>query len=422
MSLVLVGLSHKTAPIKIRERIAFPEDQLSSALTSLNQELKLQESMIVSTCNRVEIIAQGDNNQVEIADSIKHFLYSYHSLHPPFLEDYLYTYQRHSAIRHVFRVASSLDSMVVGEPQILSQMKQAYLLAQQAGSIGTDLNSLLPRAFFVAKRVRNLTRIGASAVSISSVAVELAKKIFGDLSEKSVLLLGSGKMGALTARNLMNSGIQEIFVASRNPENSNQVASQVNGKSIAFDTIDEYLTQANIVIVSTNSSSFLLKPPMIESITRKRKYRPIFIIDISVPRNVDPEVNAIDNVFLYDIDDLQSVMEANLLERHQEAELAEEIIEREVDNFRERIETQKIGPLLGELRIHIEKICLTELKAHQKNLTENEYTRMEKIAKKTAHKIAHPLITQIKNQNNDSTTHYRTIKMILDIFRQDPQK
>ena len=422
MSLVLVGLSHKTAPIKIRERIAFSEDQLSSALTRLNQEFELQESMIISTCNRVEIIAHGKNNQIEVVDSIKNFLYSYHSLTPPFLEDYLYIYQSHSAIRHVFRVASSLDSMVIGEPQILSQMKQAYLLAQQAGSIGADLKSLLPRAFFVAKRVRNLTQIGTSTVSISSVAVELAQKIFGDLSEKSVLLLGSGKMGALAARNLVDSGIQEIFVASRSPENSHQVALQVNGKSIAFDTMNKYLTQADIVIVSTNASSFLLQPSMIESSIRERKYRPLFIVDISVPRNVDPEINKIDNVFLYDIDDLQSVMEANLLERHQEAELAEEIIDREIDNFRERMDTQRIGPLLGELRTHIEKICLTELKAHQNTLTEDEYTRMEKIARKTAHKIAHPLITGIKNQDRNSASRHRAIKMILDIFQQDPQK
>ncbi len=422
MSLVLVGLSHKTAPIKIREQIAFSEDQLSSALTQLNQEFELQESMIVSTCNRVEIIAQGKNSQIEIADSIKNFLYNYHSLNPPFLEDYLYTYQSHSAIRHVFRVASSLDSMVVGEPQILSQMKQAYLLAQQAGSVGDDLKNLLPRAFFVAKRVRNSTRIGASAVSISSVAVELAKKIFGDLSEKSVLLLGSGKMGTLSARNLADSGIQEILVASRNPENSHQMASKVNGKSIAFDTMNEHLIQADIVIVSTNANSFLLQPSIVESSIRKRKYRPLFIIDISVPRNVDPEINNIDNVFLYDIDDLQSVLEANLLERHQEAELAEEIIDKEVDNFREKIDAQSIGPLLGELRTHIEKICLTELKAHQNTLTEDEYTRMEKISRKTAHKIAHPLITEFKNQNKNPTSRYRIIKMILDIFRQDPQK
>ena len=170
-------------------------------------------------------------------------------------------------------------------------------MAQQAGSVGDDLKSLLPRAFFVAKRVRNLTQIGTSAVSISSVAVELAKKIFGDLSEKSVLLLGSGKMGALAARNLVDSGIQKFLVASRNPENSHQMASKVNGKSIAFDTINEHLIHADIVIVSTNANSFLLQSPIIEASIRERKYRPLFIIDISVPRNVDPEINNIDNVF-----------------------------------------------------------------------------------------------------------------------------
>ena len=265
MSLVLVGLSHKTAPIEVRERIAFGEDRLSAALLRLRTEFGLQEGMILSTCNRVEIIAGGTDGQLEAVDSIKKFLYSYHALQPPFLEDYLYAYQRHDAIRHVFRVASSLDAMVVGEPQILSQMKQAYLLAHQAGSIGHDLKSLIPRAFFVAKRVRSVTRIGTSAVSISSVAVELARKIFGNLSEKSVLLLGSGTMGALAARSLADSGVRQISVASRRPESSQQMASQFHGKSVSFDALQTHLVQSDIVLVSTSSSSFVLDSRLVEA-------------------------------------------------------------------------------------------------------------------------------------------------------------
>jgi len=422
MSLVLVGLSHKTAPIEIRERIAFAEDRLSAALMRLKQEFGLQEGMIISTCNRVEIIAQGTDSQLQAVDSVKNFLYSYHALRPPFLEDYLYAYQRHDAIRHVFRVASSLDSMVVGEPQILSQMKRSYLLAQQAGSIGNDLKSLIPRAFFVAKRVRSVTRIGTSAVSISSVAVELARKIFGDLSEKSVLLLGSGKMGALAARSLADSGVRQISVAGRSPESSQQLASQFHGRSVSFDALQTHLVQSDIVLVSTSASSFLLDSRLVEAVIRERRYRPLFVIDISVPRNVDPQVNNIDNVFLYDIDDLQSVMDANLLERHEEAELAEEIVAREVDNFRTRMNTQDIGPLLGELRERIEEICLTELKVHQNTLTSDEYDRMEKIVRKTAHKIAHPLITEVKSRDESPVRRYQTIKMILSMFQRDPQK
>ena len=422
MSLVLVGLSHKTAPIEVRERIAFGEDRLSAALLRLRTEFGLQEGMILSTCNRVEIIAEGTDGQLEAVDSIKKFLYSYHALQPPFLEDYLYAYQRHDAIRHVFRVASSLDAMVVGEPQILSQMKQAYLLAHQAGSIGHDLKSLIPRAFFVAKRVRSVTRIGTSAVSISSVAVELARKIFGNLSEKSVLLLGSGTMGALAARSLADSGVRQISVASRRPESSQQMASQFHGKSVSFDALRTHLVQSDIVLVSTSSSSFVLDSRLVETVIRERRYRPLFVIDISVPRNVEPQVNNIDNVFLYDIDDLQSVMDANLRERHQEAELAEEIVDKEVDNFRLRMNTQSIGPLLGELRERIEEICLTELKVHQNTLPSDEYDRMEKIIRKTAHKIAHPLITAIKSRDESPVRRYQTIKTFLNIFKRDSQK
>ena len=422
MSLVLVGLSHKTAPIEVRERIAFGEDRLSAALLRLRTEFGLQEGMILSTCNRVEIIAEGTDGQLEAVDSIKKFLYSYHALQPPFLEDYLYAYQRHDAIRHVFRVASSLDAMVVGEPQILSQMKQAYLLAHQAGSIGHDLKSLIPRAFFVAKRVRSVTRIGTSAVSISSVAVELARKIFGNLSEKSVLLLGSGTMGALAARSLADSGVRQISVASRRPESSQQMASQFHGKSVSFDALQTHLVQSDIVLVSTSSSTFVLDSRLVEAVIRERRYRPLFVIDISVPRNVEPQVNNIDNVFLYDIDDLQSVMDANLRERHQEAELAEDIVDKEVDNFRLRMNTQSIGPLLGELRERIEEICLAELKVHQNTLPSDEYDRMEKIIRKTAHKIAHPLITAIKSRDESPVRRYQTIKTFLNIFKRDSQK
>ena len=422
MSLVLVGLSHKTAPIEVRERIAFGEDRLSAALLRLRTEFGLQEGMILSTCNRVEIIAEGTDCQLEAVDSIKKFLYSYHALQPPFLEDYLYAYQRHDAIRHVFRVASSLDAMVVGEPQILSQMKQAYLLAHQAGSIGHDLKSLIPRAFFVAKRVRSVTRIGTSAVSISSVAVELARKIFGNLSEKSVLLLGSGTMGALAARSLADSGVRQISVASRRPESSQQMASQFHGKSVSFDALQTHLVQSDIVLVSTSSSTFVLDSRLVEAVIRERRYRPLFVIDISVPRNVEPQVNNIDNVFLYDIDDLQSVMDANLRERHQEAELAEDIVDKEVDNFRLRMNTQSIGPLLGELRERIEEICLAELKVHQNTLPSDEYDRMEKIIRKTAHKIAHPLITAIKSRDESPVRRYQTIKTFLNIFKRDSQK
>ncbi|MCH6570674.1 MAG: glutamyl-tRNA reductase, partial [Acidobacteria bacterium] len=241
MDLVLVGLNHKTAPVEIRERIAFAEEHLQPALKRLQREADLQEGMIVSTCNRVEILAHGQKSQAQIVESVKAFLYSYHTLKPPFLEDYLYSYLRRDAVRHVFRVTSSLDSMVVGEPQILSQVKQAYAEACQAGSVGTYLKDLIPRAFFVAKKVRTSTRIGVSAVSISSVAVELARKIFGHLKGKTTLLLGAGEMGELAARSLLDSGISQIFVTNRPPARGQQLAAQFLATAVPFADLAPYL-------------------------------------------------------------------------------------------------------------------------------------------------------------------------------------
>ncbi|MFQ5929935.1 MAG: glutamyl-tRNA reductase [Acidobacteriota bacterium] len=422
MDLVLVGLSHRTAPVEVRERIAFPEGHLPSALQRLRSEFGLREGMIVSTCNRVEIIAQGSDSRIEAIESVKNFLYTYHDLSPPFLENYLYSYLRHDVIRHVFRVASSLDSMVLGEPQILAQIKQAYALARQAESVGTQLKHLIPRAFFVAKKVRSATRIGASAVSISSVAVELARKIFGDLKGKSVLLLGAGEMGELAARSLVNSGINQILVANRTPDRSNQLASEFGGKTAAFEDLDNHLICSDIILVSTGSDSFLLDRNRLETIIPKRKYRPVFIIDIAVPRNVEPGVNELENVFLYDIDDLQSVMDANMRQRRQEAEVAEEIVEEEVRNYMQRLSTTSAGPLISALRRRIEDICLEELKNNQGSLSPEEHQRLEKILRRSAHKIAHPLINHIKQADDSPGRRLYTIDIIKRIFGLDKER
>ena len=422
MDLVLVGLSHKTAPVEIRERIAFSDEHLPGALRLLRTEFRLQEGMIVSTCNRVEIIAQSRNDQNQTVESIKNFLYAYHALNRPFLEHYLYSYLKNDAVRHVFRVAASLDSMVVGEPQILAQLKRAYDLACKVGNVGSSLNHLIPRAFFVAKRVRTSTLIGTSAVSISSVAVELARKIFGNLENKSVLLLGAGKMGELAARNLVLSGISQILVANRSRTRARQMAARFHGECVPFNNLTESLIQSDIVLASTGSDSFILDRALIESVIRKRKYRPLFIIDISVPRNVNPEVNEIENVFLYDIDDLQSVIEANRRERHQEAELAEGIVEQEVTKFQHRLETQSLGPLIGALRERIENLCLKELQDQRGKLSDEDYQKLEQILRKTARKIAHPFISEIKHADTQSSRRYHTIELVKKMFQLDNEE
>ena len=315
MQPVLVGLSHKTAPVEVRERIAINEDLIPAAIKILLQKHQLRESMILSTCNRVEILGQGQN-QKETIEKIILFLHSYHSLPSNFLEPYLYTLQNEEAVLHVFRVASSLDSMVLGESQILGQLKQAYAVAGGAKGTGPTLQILLPTAFRVAKRIRTETGISESAVSISSVAVELAKKIFGTLQGKSILLLGAGKMSELATRSLLQSGIANVYVASRTDARSRILAKSFGGIPIQMATIQDHLPECDILLVSTSATSFILDPEMMHRVVRRRKYAPLFVIDISVPRNVDPRINEIENVFLYDIDDLQSVIDANLKETY----------------------------------------------------------------------------------------------------------
>jgi glutamyl-tRNA reductase len=421
MDLVLVGLSHKTAPIEVRERIAFPEEHLQTALQRLQIESELSEGMIVSTCNRVEILAHGRKNHPQIVESVTNFLYSYHALSPPFLENYLYSHLRQDAINHLFRVTSSLDSMVLGESQILSQMKRAYNLACQAGSVGRHLHDLIPRAFFVAKKVRTTTRIGATAVSISSVAIELARKIFGDLENKSILLMGAGKMSTLAAKSLLDVGIRKIYVANRTPERSERMAAKFSGQAVPFEDLETYLILADIALVSTGSDSYILKKADVEGIIKKRKYRPLFIVDISVPRNVDPAVNELENVFVYDIDDLQSVIDANIQQRQQEAEIAEEIVAEEVSNYIKQVSTRNVGPLASTLRSRIEEMCLEELKNRRHQLTDEEYQRMEKVLKKAAHKIAHPLITQLRKPDKNPSHRLYKIELFKKMFRLDEE-
>ena len=418
MSFILVGLNHRTAPVGVRERLAFPSDRLIAAHQSLQRQFGLAEGMIVSTCNRVEVIASCPGQQ-DAVERIKSFLYGYHSLEPPFLEKYLYRYLESAVIKHVFRVASSLDSMVVGESQILGQMKQAYTTAREAGSVGSELNHLMHRAFFVAKRIRTETQIGASAVSISSVAVELARKIFGDLRGKSILLLGAGKMSELAAQNLLNSGISRLFVINRTPKKAKELASKLGGIPLPFQERGRSLVGADIVLVSTDAESFVLRKDQVQSVIRERKYAPLFLVDISVPRNVDPRVNGIENVFLYDIDDLQSVIQTNLSGRNREAELAEKIVLEEVQNYLRRLSTFEVGQVIRRLRKRIEEICLSELERNRDTLTEGDQEQLEKVIRRAARKIAHPLILQIKYPGESPQLQLYRIESIKKAFQLD---
>ena len=421
MSFVLLGLNHRTAPVSVREQLAFPDDVLVAAHRTLHKQFGLLEGMIVSTCNRVEVIGHcpGQGNATE---RIKSFLYGYHALQPPLLENYFYSYVEQAVIQHVFRVTSSLDSMVVGESQILGQMKRAYSAARQAGTVGTSLNRLMHRAFFVAKRVRTETQISASAVSVSSVAVELARKIFGNLDGKSILLLGAGKMSELAAQNLLHSGISRTFVANRTLEKAEELALKLGGVPLPFAELNHYLARSDIVLVSTTSESFVLDRSRLQGVVRQRKYAPLFVIDISVPRNVDPQINEMENVFLYDIDDLRSVISTNLGERQREAEIAEEIVAEEVLNYLKRASSVEVGPLIRALRQRIEEICLLELEKSRDTLTSAEYTQLEKVMRRTARKIAHPFIMQIKYPGENPNLQFYSIETIKKIFQLDDEQ
>ncbi|HSR50392.1 MAG TPA: glutamyl-tRNA reductase [Acidobacteriota bacterium] len=392
--LVLVGLSHKTAPIEIREKVSIPEAHLEDVTQRLRESCALPESLILSTCNRVEVVAHSDRPEDSV-HSITEFLHQHHSLKPSFLDSFLYRLHGPSAVRHVFRVAASLDSLVIGEAQILGQMKQAYQAARELGSLGR-LERLVPQAFFVAKRVRRETQVGMSPVSISSVAVELAEQIFGRLKGKSAMLIGAGNMAELAAQNFRRSGVTTMLVANRTLETAQDLAVRLDGRAIPFDELGGHLVNTDVVLVSTGAPHYILMRKQMEKVLKQRKYRPLFLIDIAVPRNIDPACDDVENLFLYDIDDLQQVVEANMAERLENAREAEEIIDQEVEKFFRRRSSEQVGPMVRELIDLFEDVCLRDFSSLANGMTEQDQQRLEKHLRQSAHRLAHPLITEIK--------------------------
>jgi len=399
MQLALIGVSHKTAPVEIRERLAFPSEKMRAALEALMERAKAGEAMILSTCNRVEIVTEGPSDEL-----IRQFLYEYHRIGADAVSEHLYSLQNAEAIRHVFRVTSSLDSMMIGEPQILGQVKEAYRLANDAGTIGTNLSALMNRAFAVAKRVRSETGISQSAVSISYAAVELARQIFGDLSGKTVMIIGASKMGELAARHLKRNGVTSVLVTNRTFEKAVEVAKVFDGAAIPFEHFTDHIDRADIVISSTGAPHFVITRPMAERIIKHRKNKPVFFIDIAVPRDIDPGVNEIDNAFLYDIDDLQQVIDANLKERLKEAHRAEEIIDGEVQAFCTRMQSREVVPTIVEMRTLLEKQRHEEIERYRRKLKDfspEQLAIVDQITESLVNKILHHPITQLKGMAHD---------------------
>ena len=404
MELLVVGLNHNTAPIEIRECLAFSEDKMEDALSKVHALPSVKENMIVSTCNRVEVYAATRETEKAVHD-LRDFFSQYHGISLKDFEKSLYTHVGEEAVRHIFRVASSLDSMVLGEPQILGQIKEAYDFSQQVNTSGLILHRLLHRAFHVAKRVRTETKIAISAVSVSSVAVELAEKIFGTLEKKTVLLIGAGEMCELAARHLVSGGIEKILVTNRTYERAVSLAQEFRGEAIPFEEMGLGLKKTDIVISATNSPQYLIGHDQITKVIRDRKQRPIFFIDIADPRDIEPKVGDIENVYLYNIDDLQKVANDNIKDREKEAQKAETIVQDEVVKFVNWYHSLEVTPTIIALREKFEAIRNRELGkilSLYQNLTEKEKQSLEAMTSAIINKILHGPLTLLKQTDEET--------------------
>jgi len=418
MSIVLVGINHKSAPVEVRERLAFTEEACSTGLHALVDGEIVREGLIVSTCNRVEVLAETTSERLsDTIERVNQFLSRTDSVPRSFFETHLYQHTDDEAVRHLFRVASSLDSMVVGEPQVLGQVRRAYSIALEAGTAGRTLNRLVHHAFRVAKRVRTETGIGSNAVSISYMAVELGKKIFNSLEGHTALLIGAGEMAELSARHLLNAGVSRVLLANRTEERAGHLAAELGGETVNFAELPNYLAEADIIICSTAAGQYLITEQMVREALSKRRNRPSFFIDISVPRNIDPAVGKIPNVFVFDIDDLESVIASNIREREREAERAELIVESEIMQFAQTLRVLDIGPTIGALKNKLQDIARAEL-TRQRNrlgpLSAEQETAVEALLVSTVNKISHPLLSHMRRSYGSSDAE--TIQAWRDIF------
>ncbi|HZR66280.1 MAG TPA: glutamyl-tRNA reductase [Terriglobales bacterium] len=396
MNFQLIGVNHKTAPVEVREQLAIPDGKLRDALQNLLAISGVHEGMILSTCNRVEVLAHTANGSTDLRD----FLRALFGLSPSTYEPHLYEYREQDAVRHVFRVTSSLDSMVVGEPQILGQVKEAYATARALGAVQSYLDLLLTRAFAVAKRVRTETAVGSSHVSVASCAVDLAGKIFGSLNGKQVCLVGAGKMSEIAARHLLARGAGPIFVANRTYERAQVLAGQFGGRAIRFDALYDHCEQADIVITSTGAPVAIFRREHGERFLNRRKNRPMFFIDIAVPRDVDPEMNKLDGIFVYDIDDLQEAVTSHAAGRVKEAERAEGIIEDEVERFQARLRSLHVVPTIVSLQDYVETIRQAELdrvRGKLGRLSPEQEQALDALTHGIVNKILHTPITRLKS-------------------------
>ncbi len=405
---LIVGLSHHTAALEVREAVAFAEDRIDDVNRELRELPGVDEAAVVCTCNRVEVVSTTREGP-PVAERIAAFLRGAQRTPGPDLDAHLYNYWGRDAVRHLFRVASSLDSMVVGEPQILGQLKQFYARAASAGTTGAVLHRWFHKAFSVAKRVRTETGIAGRAVSVSSAAVELAATIFDRLDGKTAMLIGTGKMGELAARHLLANGVGSLMVTNRTFERAVELARDLQATPVPFEQFAKYLPMADIVIGATAAATWVLGEQALQEALRERKGRPIFCIDLSVPRNFDPRINALDNVYLYDVDDLATVAEENLGERAREAEKAEHIVVEEVESFYRWLGHLEVVPTIVALREKVDGIRRAELQKTLNQLKElgpREREALEAMTTALVNKILHAPIARLKQHDRRTEAYY----------------
>ncbi|MGN7613324.1 glutamyl-tRNA reductase [Magnetococcales bacterium HHB-1] len=400
MKIAIIGLSHKTAPVELRERFALSPGAYPEQLEKFASLESILESVILSTCNRSEFYFCTHNSDQGVAEVIT-WLSQISQISKEKLRPHLYTHIGEAAIQHGFRVAASLESQIVGEPQILGQVKEAYLIAQKKKTVALWLNKFFHKAFQVAKRIRSETTIAENAVSISYAAVQLAQKIFGDLNGLCCLLIGAGEMCELAARHLVNQGIGRVLVANRTLANAETLAAQFKGKAYALDQLDSILNQADIVISSTGAQAPIVTEKMVKRALKKRRQTPMFLIDIAVPRDIDPKINDVESAFLYDIDDLSQIVEDNRAERKKAALEAQKIILEESQRFIHWQKGLNVVPTIVDLREKLDRLREQEVKKLLKawpQHTAEDQKRVEKLARALVNKILHLPLSDLKKR------------------------
>ncbi len=389
--IALIGLNHKTASVDIRECIAFTPDETELALEKLREEPSIAESVLFSTCNRIELLMTAPDGSAAI-EAAKRFLSDFKNMPLADFENALYHFSGDEAVRHTFQVASSLDSMVVGEPQILGQMKEAYRRATEEKTTGAILNKLLHRTFFVAKKVRSQTGIGDHAVSISYAAIELGKKIFGDLAGKRVMLIGAGEMAELAVEHLIHNHVGGIVVANRTFARGLELARRFSGEAIRFDEIVDTVNEVDIVISSTGATGYVLRKDQIRDAMKSRRNRSLFFIDIAVPRDIDPDINRVSNAYVYDIDDLKGIVDENMEDRRREAAKAQRMIDEAVIGFRKWYDTLAVVPTIVALRGKVENMAGQELDkslSSMNHLSNEDQEAIRRMTRSLVNKILH---------------------------------